>query len=88
MKDAHRAKLVAEQEKNAGNLAEIDALKRAYDEKLEAFEEVKRHVDVLAKDAKKFGKEELSLAEKKKHLSAKQKKLKKTLTEVRSSDQI
>jgi seryl-tRNA synthetase len=76
---------VAEQEKNAGNLAEIDALTRAYDEKLEAFDEVKKHIDVLLKDAKKFGKEELSLGEKKKHLAAKQKKLKKMLSEVSSA---
>jgi len=51
---------------------------------LEAFDEVKKHVDLLTKDAKKFGKEELSLAEKRKHLSAKQKKLTKTLSEVRN----
>lgn len=46
---------------------------------------MKKHVDVLLKDAKKFGKEELSLGEKKKHLAAKQKKLKKTLSEVSSA---
>lgn len=63
-------------------MAEIDALKTAFDEKLEAFEEVKHHVTALLKEAKKFEKEELSLNEKKKHLAGKQKKLSKTLTDV------
>jgi structural maintenance of chromosome 4 len=74
--------LLVEQDKNAGNIAETDTLANAYNEKLEAFEEVKKHVEILVQDAKKLSKEELSLSEKKKHLVAKQKKLKRTLTEV------
>jgi structural maintenance of chromosome 4 len=60
-------------------------LKTAYSDKLEAYEEVKKHVGILMQDAKKFGKEELSLSEKKKHLIAKQKKLNKALNEVGNS---
>jgi len=80
--------LTTEQARNAGNLAEIDSLKTAYNEKLEAYEEVKKHVGILTQDAKKFGKEELSLSEKKKHLVTKQKKLKKALTEVSAACEI
>jgi hypothetical protein len=39
-------------------------------------------MDALIKDSKKFEKEEVGLAEKKKHLVTKQKKLKKTITDV------
>ena len=80
--------MTTEQARNAGNLAEIDSLKTAYNEKLEAYEEVKKHVGILTQDAKKFGKEELSLSEKKKHLVTKQKKLKKALTEVSAACEI
>ena len=82
IKESHREKLAAEEARNAGNLAEIESLKTAYNEKLEAYEEVKKHVGVLTQDSKKLGKEELALSEKKKHLVTKQKKLKKALTEV------
>jgi structural maintenance of chromosome 4 len=39
-------------------------------------------MDALIKDSKKFEKEEVGLAEKKKHLVTKQKKLKKSIAEV------
>lgn len=39
--------------------------------------------DKLVKDAKKIEKEQVGLSEKKKHLVTKQKKFKKSLTEVR-----
>ncbi len=74
--------LAAEQEKNAGNLAEIGQLEESYKEKLWAFDEVKVHMDALTKDAKKIEKEEVGLTEKKKHLVTKQKKLKKALNDV------
>ena len=41
--------------------------------------------DKLVKDAKKIEKEQVGLSEKKKHLVTKQKKFKKSLTEVRLS---
>ncbi|ORX37975.1 RecF/RecN/SMC N terminal domain-domain-containing protein [Kockovaella imperatae] len=75
------AQLAEEQQKNAGHLTEIDDLQKGYDEKLAAFEDVKRLTDALVKDSKKFEKEEVGLQEKKKHLSTKQKKLKKTIAE-------
>lgn len=71
-----------EQERNAGLLSEIGDLQKGYDEKLSAFEEVKRLTDALTKDSKKFEKEEVGLSEKKKHLTTKQKKIKKSITDV------
>lgn len=76
------AELADEQERNAGLLSEIGDLQKGYDEKLAAFDEVKRLTDALIKDSKKFEKEEVGLSEKKKHLVTKQKKVKKSLTDV------
>ncbi len=45
-------------------------------------QEVKHLTDALVKDSKKFEKEEVGLQEKKKHLSTKQKKFKKSIQEV------
>ena len=45
-------------------------------------QEVERLTDALVKDSKKFEKEEVGLQEKKKHLTTKQKKSKKSLTDV------
>ncbi|KAL7424908.1 Structural maintenance of chromosomes protein 4 [Cryptotrichosporon argae] len=75
------AQLIEEQERNAGQLAEIDHLQKGYDEKLAAFDEVKRLTDALVKDSKKFEKEEVGLQEKKKHLTTKQKKIKKSIAD-------
>ncbi|WVQ96218.1 hypothetical protein IAU59_003322 [Kwoniella sp. CBS 9459] len=75
------AQLTNEQERNADHLSKIGDLQKEYDEKLAAFEEVKRLTDKLVKDSKKFEKEEVGLAEKKKHLITKQKKFKKSITE-------
>ncbi|KAK4685041.1 structural maintenance of chromosome 4, partial [Tremellales sp. Uapishka_1] len=79
--DSLNAELSSEQERNAGHLAEIDSLQKGYDEKLAAFEEVKRLTDQLVKDSKKYEKEEVGLLEKKKHLTTKQKKFKKSMGE-------
>ncbi len=46
-------------------------------------QEVKQLTDALVKDSKRFEKEEVGLQEKKKHLSTKQKKFKKSITDVR-----
>jgi hypothetical protein len=46
-------------------------------------QEVKKLTDALVKDAKRFEKEQVGLAEKKKHLVTKQKKFKKSLSDVR-----
>ena len=76
------AQLGQESERNAGLLAEIDELEKGYQEKLTAFDEVKRLTDALIKDSKKFEKEEVGLSEKKKHLVTKQKKMKKGISDV------
>ncbi|OCF77743.1 hypothetical protein I204_01743 [Kwoniella mangroviensis CBS 8886] len=71
--------LTSEQERNADHLSRIGDLQKEYNERLAAYEEVKRLTDALLKDAKKFEKEEVGLAEKKKHLVTKQKKFKKSI---------
>ncbi|GFZ50178.1 hypothetical protein JCM24511_07933 [Saitozyma sp. JCM 24511] len=75
------AELAEEQERNAGHLAEIEDLQKGYDDKRAAFEEVKQLVDQITKESKKYEKEEVTLLEKKKHLTTKQKKFKKSITE-------
>lgn len=47
-------------------------------------QEVKKLTDSLVKDSKKFEKEQVALSEKKKHLVTKQKKFKKSITDVRN----
>ena len=76
------AQLGEEEERNAGMMSEIAALEQDHSDKLAAFEEVKRLTDALIKDSKKFEKEEVGLSEKKKHLTTKQKKFKKSIAEV------
>ncbi|RSH93703.1 hypothetical protein EHS25_006350 [Saitozyma podzolica] len=75
------AELAEEQERNAGHLAEIEDLQKGYDDKRAAFEEVKQLVDQITKESKKYEKEEVTLLEKKKHLTTKQKKFKKSIAE-------
>lgn len=77
-----KERLSTEESKNKSTLEEIDELQKAYNEKLEAFEQVKHHVDELTKQAKQIEKEQVSLAEKKKHQAIKQKKLKKSIHDV------
>ncbi|WOO77651.1 Structural maintenance of chromosome0s protein 4 [Vanrija pseudolonga] len=77
--DSLTAELSEEQERNAHHLAQIEDLQKDHDEKLATFEEVKRLTDALVKDTKRIEKEEVALQEKKKHLSTKQKKLKKSI---------
>ncbi len=76
------AQLAEEEQHNAGLLSEIGDLEQDHRDKLAAFEEVKRLTDSLIKDSKKFEKEEVGLSEKKKHLTTKLKKFKKSITEV------
>lgn len=45
-------------------------------------QEVKQLVDQITKESKKYEKEEVTLLEKKKHLTTKQKKFKKSIAEV------
>ncbi|TXT13312.1 hypothetical protein VHUM_00679 [Vanrija humicola] len=77
--DSLTAELSEEQERNAHHLAQIEDLQKDHDEKLATFDEVKRLTDALVKDTKRIEKEEVALQEKKKHLSTKQKKLKKSI---------
>lgn len=79
--EALERQLETERETNASHLSEIAELQKAYEDKLEAAEEVKTHVDALQKDLKKLEKEEVGLSEKRKHLATKYKKLKKNITD-------
>jgi structural maintenance of chromosome 4 len=79
--DKLTTKLAEEQERNAHHLAEIEELQKAYNEKAANYEEVKVLTEQLVKDAKKIGKEDVGLQEKKKHLVGQQKKLSKVISD-------
>lgn len=85
LQDSLTAELTDEQDRNAHHLAEISSLQQAYDDKLAAFEEVKKFTEKLVRDSKKFEKEEVGLLERKKHLGTRVKKVKKSLTDVSSA---
>ncbi|KIR29545.1 hypothetical protein I309_01614 [Cryptococcus deuterogattii LA55] len=73
--------LAAEQERNAEHIATVDDLQKEYEERLASIAEVKAMLDKLHKEAKKYEKEQVGYAEKKKHLETKMKKIKKSITE-------
>lgn len=60
----------------------MDDLQKEYEERLASIAEVKAMLDKLHKEAKKYEKEQVGYAEKKKHLETKMKKIKKSITEV------
>lgn len=76
------SQLAAEQERNAEHIATADDLQKEYEERLASIAEVKAMLDKLHKEAKKYEKEQVGYAEKKKHLETKMKKIKKSITEV------
>ncbi|KAG8852500.1 hypothetical protein FRB96_008688 [Tulasnella sp. 330] len=73
--------LAQEKEKNADNVAGIEALERNYDERVKAFEVVKKELAPLAKQLQNLEKQEVQLGEKRKHIMTKGKKLTKSLRE-------
>ncbi|KAG8882409.1 hypothetical protein FRB99_004665, partial [Tulasnella sp. 403] len=73
--------LQQEKDKNADNIAEIDALQKAYDERVKAFEVVKKETAPLVKQLQALEKQEVQLEEKRKHIMTKGKKLTKSLKE-------
>lgn len=75
------SQLAAEQERNAEHIATVDDLQKEYEERLASIAEVKAMLDKLHKEAKKYEKEQVGYAEKKKHLETKMKKIKKSITE-------
>ncbi|UOH82309.1 hypothetical protein LQV05_005006 [Cryptococcus neoformans] len=75
------SQLAAEQERNAEHIATADDLQKEYEERLASIAEVKAMLDKLHKEAKKYEKEQVGYAEKKKHLETKMKKIKKSITE-------
>lgn len=79
--DGLGAQLTEEQERNADLLAQIEDLQKEYNDKAANWETVKQACDALTKDAKKLEKEEVGYQEKRKHLVAKQKKLKKSISD-------
>ncbi|KAG9027694.1 hypothetical protein FRB95_007465 [Tulasnella sp. JGI-2019a] len=76
-----RAQLAQEKEKNADNVAEIEALERNYDERVKAFDVVKKELAPLAKQLQNLEKQEVQLGEKRKHVMTKGKKITKSLKE-------
>ncbi|WVN86971.1 uncharacterized protein L203_102146 [Cryptococcus depauperatus CBS 7841] len=75
------AQLQQEQQQNAHQLSDIDAHQKDYEEYAAEYESIKKFVDNLVKDVKKFEKEEVGLQEKKKHLDTKAKKIKKIISD-------
>jgi len=74
--------LEEETERNKDNIAHVEALQKHYDERVVAYEEVKRHAGDVMKTLQAREKEEVGLQERKKHAIGKAKKLKKSLQDV------
>lgn len=79
--DGLTAELNEEQERKADLLTEIEELEKEYNDKAANWETVKQACDALTKDVKKLEKLEVSRQEKRKHLVATQKKLKKSISD-------
>ncbi|KAF9515941.1 hypothetical protein BS47DRAFT_1391255 [Hydnum rufescens UP504] len=73
--------LVQEVEKNKDNLAESETLQEQYEDRAAQYDVVKKETAKLVKDLASHEKEEVKLQEKKKHVSSKQKKLKKAIAD-------
>lgn len=81
--DALTQQLQQEKDKNKGTIAEIEELEQAYEERVKAFEVVKKETAPLVKQLQTLEKQEVTLQEKRKHIMTKGKKLTKSLKEVR-----
>ncbi|KAF8586245.1 RecF/RecN/SMC protein [Ramaria rubella] len=68
-----------ETERNRDNVAHCEALQKHYDDRVTAYEEVKRHAGEVMQTLQAREKEEVGLQERKKHANGKAKKLKKSL---------
>ncbi|KAG8978021.1 hypothetical protein FRB90_008589, partial [Tulasnella sp. 427] len=77
--------LEQERDKNKDTIAAIDELQRAYDERVKAFEIVKKETAPLVKQLQTLEKQEVTLQEKRKHVMTKGKKLAKSLKEDNTS---
>lgn len=75
--------LAQEKLKNAGNVAEIETLEGSYNERVKAFDVVKKELAPLTKQLQSLEKQEVQLGEKRKHIMTKGKKITKSLKEVR-----
>ncbi|KAJ3297941.1 hypothetical protein HK104_011341 [Borealophlyctis nickersoniae] len=73
------AQLDEEKEKYAELLTEIKSMEKDYNAVQKDYDEVANKAEAVRKDLQKFDRAEIELREKEKHLSAKQKKLTKTL---------
>ncbi|KAG8889575.1 hypothetical protein FRC00_014475, partial [Tulasnella sp. 408] len=79
--DALTQQLQQEKDKNKDTIAAIEELQHAYDERVKAFEVVKKETAPLVKQLQALEKQEVTLQEKRKHIMTKGKKLTKTLKE-------
>ncbi|CDO73402.1 hypothetical protein BN946_scf185013.g36 [Trametes cinnabarina] len=73
--------LQEERERNQDDITHLDMLQKHYDEKCEAFEEVKKAAAAAVKDLATREKTQISLEEKRKHANTKVKKLKKAISD-------
>ncbi|EJU02564.1 RecF/RecN/SMC protein [Dacryopinax primogenitus] len=79
--DLLERKLKDETERHQEQIKDTEKLQTAYDERLKAFEIVKKETDKLVKELGTHEKEEIQFQEKKKHLGTKAKKLNKSLAD-------
>ncbi|KIO24616.1 hypothetical protein M407DRAFT_26046 [Tulasnella calospora MUT 4182] len=79
--DALTQQLQQEKDKNKDTIGAIEELQHAYDERVKAFEVVKKETAPLVKQLQALEKQEVTLQEKRKHIMAKGKKLTKSLKE-------
>ncbi|KAH9837376.1 RecF/RecN/SMC [Rhodofomes roseus] len=77
----YEKELAAERERNNDDVLHLEALEKHYNERVEAYEEVKAAAAEASKDLASHEKRQVGLDERRKHASSKAKKLKKSLQE-------
>ncbi|KAI0275213.1 RecF/RecN/SMC N terminal domain-containing protein [Gloeopeniophorella convolvens] len=77
--------LADERERNKDDIAHLDSLEKHYDERVQAYEEVKTAVAEALKEMAVYEKQEVGLEEKRKHANGKAKKLRKSLQDDESA---
>ncbi|KAJ6475290.1 RecF/RecN/SMC [Mycena vitilis] len=83
--DQYAKELKDEQERNKGDMTHVVLLRKNYIDREKVYKEVQDAVEVAVKELAHHEKQEVELKEKKKHVSTKAKKLKKSLADDQSA---
>ncbi|KAJ7680246.1 RecF/RecN/SMC [Mycena polygramma] len=83
--DQYAKELKDEQERNEGDMTHVVLLRKNYVDREKVYKEVQDAVEVAVKELAHHEKQEVELKEKKKHVSTKAKKLKKSLADDQSA---